>query len=119
MRTKRISYRVYGVALNEESAALVQTERFCYIGPGYILIYRRKLGRSKAGWKEMRDLSILPSSAIEWLRQANFQILEEFAREHEDRLSRQNEQFLDRFEKELESERLHVEQKQAEGGGED
>ena len=102
--TKNVSYRLYGTVLDEESAKLPETERYCFLGPGYILIYRRKLRRKRDGWKEMRDLTVLPDAALEWLREANMEILEEFTREHRESLEARNGQFLDRFERELEAE---------------
>ena len=120
-RTRKVIYRLYGTVLNEESAALPETERYCFIGPGYILVYRRKLRRRPEGWKEMRDLTVLPPAAVEWLREANMEILEEFARKHRESAEDRSGRFLDRFERELEAEarRFHGEQAETPKEGEE
>lgn len=112
---KMIAYRLYGAVLDGERVREAERERYCFIGMGYILIYRRKLRRAKPGWKEMRDLTVLPPAAAEWLRQSNMEILEEFAERHAEDARSGKEQFLERFERELEAEARRLREKDREG----
>lgn len=111
-----IQYALYGAQISEKNIERAQKERFFYIGPQYVLIYRKKLKKRPNMWKMIPETANMTVSVTEWLQKCNMEILTEVA---EAKLAEQSdgaESFLERFERELEAERNKI--REAEKGGE-
>lgn len=102
---KKIQYVLYGAGISDTAIERANRERFSYIGPQYVLIYRKKLKKRPDGWKIIPETARMTASVAEWLQKCNLEILTELA---DAKLQEQTEgadRFLDRFEAELEAER--------------
>ena len=112
----KIQYVLYGAGISDAAIERANRERFSYIGPQYVLIYRKKLKKRPDGWKIIPETAHMTASVAEWLQKCNLTILTEVAGMKLAKQSDSAESFLERFAMELEAERNTL--RKAEEGGE-
>ena len=113
---KKIQYVLYGAGISDTAIERANRERFSYIGPQYVLIYRKKLKKRTDEWKIIPETAHMTESVSEWLQKCNLTILTEVAETKLTEQSDSAESFLERFAMELEAERNTL--RKAEKGGE-
>lgn len=103
MKTER--YRLYVGVMGKENIQTALNEAYSRATKTHILIYKK--GKCPDGFKEMReeDTYLLPASDIQWLKEVNMTLMQEFLKKNQAKEERAERKFLDEFEKELQIER--------------
>lgn len=103
-QTKVIQYRLFAAAFNPDTAQIAMETPFSRISNGYILLYKR--GKAPKGYKELTPeiLEILTKDELDWLRDVNIAVMQEFLQEHEEEARKGMIAFGQRFEEELKAE---------------
>lgn len=102
--TKVVEYKLYAAACTGKTMKTAMMTPFARISNGYILLYTK--GDAPEGYKELTPaiLEILTKDELDWLRDVNIAVMQEFLQEHEEEARKGMIAFGQRFEEELKAE---------------
>lgn len=111
-------YRLYAAAVSEERMEAAARERFCRIGPRYILVYTEKEPPEDAVEITEAESGRLGREEARWIRECNLILLAEDAARREESIAADMAERLKRLEEALQTEWERAHGTEPDGGTE-